>query len=537
MRETVRTSDSRAGDGSSQHVRHKLVTQEVSRLGADDLTPARLWECAEHALDPYTSWKIEIVPAATERIQRAADYVGRVLDANRPVYGVNTGFGHFANVVVPADRCIELQYNIVRSHCCGVGEYLSRDIVMAMWLIELATICQGASGVSVETAEGVVRILEAGILACVPSRGSVGASGDLAPAAHATRAIVGEGLCTIPEDGRFIEISAGEALRKKKLNPVRLRAKEGLSLINGTNLTTALAVKAWYEGRELLRVANLVAAMSMEVLGACRCIFAEPVLRAHRHLGTMACGKEVASWLDCGSEIAALPGEDRSIQDPYSLRCVPQVHGAVWEELQRCEEVLLCEINAATDNPLLFPDKEIALCGGNFHAIYPARVSDCLASAFTTLASISERRISQAMHPGRRCLPTFLINDGGVNSGFMMAQVTAAALVSECKTLSVPASVDSIPTNCSQEDHVSMGPIAGFKAIRVMENVRRVLAIELLATAQAIDLLSPRKPARRLAEIHARIREFVPPLHKDRSLSEDIELVARKIHVREVIPR
>jgi histidine ammonia-lyase len=438
--------------------------------------------------------------------------------------------------VIPPEKLIELQYNVVRSHCCGVGELLPRDLVMGMWLIDLNTMCRGNSGVRLAMMQAVGRLLENGILGCVPSQGSVGASGDLAPMAHAVQTIFGEGRCTMPHEDKFIELSAADALERVGLEPVRLGPKEGLSLINGTLLTTAMALKAWYEAQHLVQIANLSAAMSIEALGGSRLPFAEEVLQAHGHPGTIACGREVSNWLGKGSELSAMHADRHWVQDPYSLRCVPQVHGAIWEDVRSSEAILQREINAAADNPLLFPEEMMVAYCGNFHAIYPARVCDRLASALTTLSSIAERRISHAMRAPRGHLPTFLVNDGGVNSGFMMAQVSAAALVSESKSLSFPASVDSIPTNLLQEDHVSMGPIAGMKALRIVENARRILAIELLTASQAIDLLKPKKPCPKIAEIHGRIREFVGPVEKDRQLTEDIEAVADLIRDHRLLP-
>ncbi|HLA85209.1 MAG TPA: histidine ammonia-lyase [Thermoguttaceae bacterium] len=505
-------------------------------LGSGPLSPTALWDFAQRALTPGERLGIDFSSEGIRRIRDASNLLAKLIEAEEPVYGVNTGFGHFANTVIPPEKIIELQYNLVRSHCCGVGELLSRDIVLAMWLINLNTICQGHSGVRLETMRAITKILESGILSCVPSQGSVGASGDLAPSAHATLTVLGEGRCTMPEGDGFVEMPAEEAIRRAGLKPVSLGPKEGLSLMNGTALTTALGVKAWYEGSHLLDVANLAAAMSIEALGGSRNICAEPTLRAHGHPGTIHCGRALAGWLGDSSQLSAFHMDRFHVQDPYSLRCAPQVHGAIWQELQNSATVLEREINATTDNPLLFPDEMMALCCGNFHAIYPARVNDALASAMATLANISERRINLLMRAPRGHLHTFLIDNGGVNSGFMMAHVTAAALVSECKSLSFPASVDSIPTSLNQEDHVSMGPIAGMKVNRIVENLRRVLAIELLTGAQAFFLLRPRRPAPKLGEVYLRIREFVPPLKKDRNLSDDIELVAEKIRTREILP-
>ncbi len=502
------------------------------------IAPLSLWSGAMSAIGPSAMLQIDVTPVACDRIARAAEFVDRIARRNKPVYGINTGVGHFANVVIPPDKIAALQTHLIRSHCCGVGAPLPRDIVMAMWLIRLNTICQGHSGTRLETVETIARHLEAGLLAEVPSRGSVGASGDLAPSAHATRALLGEGWCTLPDrrhvgnghaTGGFLRLRAADALQQLGIEPVRLGPKEGLSLINGTQLTTALLLKAWYEGRQLLATANLAAALSFEAMHGAHQALDDRALRLHGHEGTRQCGQEIRRWLAGDSEIQHSYAGTKWAQDPYCLRCAPQVHGAVWEDLRECERVVNTKINAVADNPLLFPEEEEALSCGNFHAIHSARASDRLASALTTLASISERRINMAMNHHRSGLPSFLIEDGGVQSGLMMTQVTAAALVSECKSLSFPASVDSIPTNNDQEDHVSMGPNAGFKALAILEKARLVLAIELLTAAQALELRAPLRPAQRLAVVHQQIRRDVAFLDVDRALSEDIERLAQRI--------
>jgi histidine ammonia-lyase len=505
-------------------------------IGGEPLGPETLWKGALQALHPRSHLKVAFAPEALDRVAQASALLDKLVASEEPVYGVNTGFGFFANVVIPPERIVALQKNIVRSHCCGVGDLLPRDIVMAMWLIGLNTICRGHSGVRVQTLHTITRVLEAGILGEVPSQGSVGASGDLAPGAHTVLTLLGEGRCTMPVGDRIETMPAGDALARIGVAPLELGPKEGLSLINGTHLSTALAVKAWYEGQYLLKVANLAAAMTIEALGGDRKGCAELVTRAHGHPGTIACGREVSAWLGPSSQLSAHHAESHWIQDPYSLRCVPQVHGAVWDELQTSTKTLEYEINAVTDNPLLFPEEHAVCYGGNFHAIYPARVSDRLASAFATLANISERRISQTMLAPRKHLPTFLVNDGGVNSGYMMAHVSAAALVSEAKSQCFPASVDSIPTNVTQEDHVSMGPIAGVKANRVADMLRRVLAIELLTAAQGLYLMRPLKSSPRLEEAYQRIRELVPPLDEDRALTDDIETVVAAIRDHKILP-
>ena len=539
MLNPARTSNGSNGKATSERshaISGRNGHEDRLSLGDVPLTPSNLWKFARFAVDPGKRFKVEYSAATIGRVREAADLLEKMVAAEEPVYGVNTGFGHFANVVIAPDKIVALQKNIVRSHCAGVGDPISRDLVMAMCLIGLNTICRGHSGVRVSTLRSVTRMVEAGILGCVPSQGSVGASGDLAPGAHAMLPYIGEGHCTMPVGGRIERIPAAAALNRAGLTPIELGPKEGLSLINGTHLTTALAVKAWHEGEYLLRVANLAAAMTIEALGGDRMTSALPTLRAHGHPGTVACGLELGEWLGETSELSARHRESHWIQDPYSLRCVPQVHGAIWEELHTSAATLEREINAVTDNPLLFPEEGVVRYCGNFHAIYPARVSDRLASAYATLANISERRISQAMRPPRGHLPTFLVNEGGLNSGFMMAHVTAAALVSEAKSLSFPASVDSIPTNVTQEDHVSMGPIAGFKANRISDILTRVLAIELLTAAQGLYLSRPFRASPRLEAAYARIREFVAPMDEDRVLSDDIDTITEKIRTREIIP-
>lgn len=505
------------------------LTSDTIELGSIPLSPRELWRCAGSALDPALGCSIQVTSEGRRRIAEAADFVADIVRNERPVYGVSTGVGHFADVLVSPAKINSQQRNLIRSHCCGVGEPLGRDIVMAMWLLRLNTIALGHSGTRLETVDAIVRLLGAGTLAEVPSRGSVGASGDLAPAAHAALVLLGEGWCTIPDGKVFRRIAGIEALHRVGFAPLELAAKEGLSLVNGTQLTTALALKAWHEGTVCLRTANLAAAMMFEALHGTRSVLDRRVLELHRHEGTRHVGDELLGWLDGESTIHDSHSRIKWAQDPYSLRCIPQVHGAVWEELRQAERLLAEEINAAADNPLLFPADHTSLSCGNFHAVYMARVADKLTSAFATLASISERRINLAMNSVRTGLPDFLVEDGGVQSGFMMAQVTAAALVSECKALSFPASVDSIPTNNDQEDHVSMGPVAGFKALDTVARLRQVLAIELMVAAQALDLRKPRHPGPRLQAVHRRIRAEVPPLGEDRVLAEDFALLERRI--------
>jgi histidine ammonia-lyase len=494
-------------------------------LDGESLTLEALMQAAYTANDPKAKLSLKVSATAEKDIREAAKFVHQLATGGDTVYGMNTGFGYFARTRIDPSQIEELQHNIIRSHACGVGELLPRDLVMAMWLILLNSVCRGHRGLAFEKLQNILKELEAGILAHVPARGSVGASGDLAPSAHAVLATMGEGECNMPSGNSFADMPAAEALKKAGLAPMSLGPKEGLCLINGTQLTAAMAVKLWSEGTKLLNTANLAAAMTVEALRGSHHMTDELLLQEQRQPGTLACGRSIADWLGGKTEIAQSHHDCDRVQDAYSLRCAPQVHGMVWEELAHAKQILEREINATTDNPLLFPDRQMTIHGGNFHAIYPARVCDHIGAALATLASISERRINTAMRPEKSGLPAFLIKDGGLNSGFMMIQTTAAALASECKSMSFPASVDSIPTNNDQEDHVSMGPIAGLKALKIVDQVHYVLAIELLCAAQGIDMLRPLKSSPKIEAVHAKIRKVVPYLEKDRHLSKDIEAV------------
>jgi len=503
-----------------------------NRLSPGRLEPKRLWETAKLAADPFASPQLALGDDAVARIREGSDFIERVLaSGDRVVYGVNTGFGHFAERRVPANLLGELQRNLIVSHACGVGDAVPREMVLAMWLLRLHTFTKGHSGISLETVEAILKLLNAGVLGVVPSRGSVGASGDLAAAAHASLVLLGEAKCSRPgHNGSAFElVDASRALADLGLAPLALRPKEGLSLINGGHFTAALATRAWYEARKLLRTSNLAAAMSMEATGGAGSILEETVLATH-HPHTHRAGREMAGWLEGSRFLHGARDEKRFFQAPYCLRCAPQVHGAVAAELDGVENTLRDDYETISDNPLVFPETEEIHSCGNFHAIYAARASDKLASAITTLGNISERRTNMAMDERLSGLPPFLIRNGGLNSGLMMVQVTAAALVSECKSLCFPASVDSIPTNCDREDHVSMGPIAGHKALAIMEHVRNILAIELLVAAQALDLRESKvqmPPAIRRA--HARVRQHVAFLSHDRVLSPDIAAINRLI--------
>lgn len=503
-------------------------------LTGENLKLEELHRFAQAVLDPKAKIKITIGANAKKQVAAAENYLHKLVNSGETIYSINTGFGFFVNTRIKPDEMAQLQTNIIRSHACGAGEELPRDLVLMLWVILLNSVCRGHRGLALEKLENIIAMLEAGILSCVPARGSVGASGDLAPTAHAVLATLGEGECTVPSGDGFARMDAAEALKKAKIKPIALGPKEGLCLINGTQLTAALAAKLWNETSKLLATANIAAAMSIEGLRASHAMTDDVLLKEQRQEGTIVCGREIAGYLG-DTEISRSHENCGRVQDPYSFRCAPQVHGMVWEELAHSKKILEREINGTSDNPILFPDEEKVIHGGNFHAIYPARVCDHLGAALTTLAAIAERRVNIAMNKDKSGLPTFLIEKGGLNSGFMMVQVTAAALVAECRSLCFPASVDSIPTNNDQEDHVSMGPGAGLKALTIATHVHYVLAIELLVAAQALDMVGLKTSAK-LEKVKFQIRKVAKYLDNDRFLNPDIEAVHGLVKDGKLIP-
>ena len=441
-------------------------------------------------------------------------------------YGVNTGFGRFVSESIPPEQAEELQLRLLRSHACGVGEPYPDDVVRAAMLLRANTLAKGFSGARVETIELLVAALVAGLLPRVPSRGSVGASGDLAPLAHLALPLVGEGEATVGD--RLL--GGAEALAECGLAPIRLAPKEGLSLINGTQFMTAMATLALVRARRLARAADIACAMSVEALQGTPMSF-HPAIHAARPLPGQDRSAAALRALLEGSAIVESHRWCDKVQDAYSLRCAPQVHGASRDLLEHVERTVAIELNAATDNPLVLLEEELIVSNGNFHGQPVAMGLDCLAIACAELASISERRTERLVNPSLSDgLPPFLVaREEGLNSGFMIPQYVAAALVSENKALCHPGSVDSIPTSAGQEDHVSMGNGAGLKALQVVANAERVLAIELLAGAQAVEFLAPLEPGVGVRAARAFVRTLSERVREDRSLSADIELVAGAI--------
>ena len=455
---------------------------------------------------------------ARQRITDSRQQLEQLLATGRVIYGVNTGFGKLARVQIEDSDLLELQRSLIRSHAAGVGDLLPPEVVRGMLVLRANTMAAGHSGVRVELVERLLELLNQDILPVVPSRGSVGASGDLAPLAHLAMPLIGEGEVISGGERR----TAAGALREAGLEPLTLQTKEGLALINGTQaMTAALGVVA-VRARVLARSADLVAAMTTEAVRGTDTAF-DPRIHALRpYAGQEESAANLYKLLQ-GSEIRQSHREDDDrVQDPYSIRCTPQVHGAVREVLTDTVRKLECEFNAVTDNPLVFAEDGEVLSGGNFHGEPMAIAADCLAIGLAELGSIAERRIEKLTNATFSLLPPFLVESAGVNSGFMLAHVTAAALASENKTLAHPASVDSIPTSADMEDHVSMGMYAALKCSQVLENVEQILAIELIAAAQGFEFLRPMHSSEALETAHGRVRQHVDAWTEDRFMAPDM---------------
>ena len=457
-----------------------------------------------------------LADSAWPAIEQSAAAVGRILASGRTVYGVNTGFGLLAQTRIPDARLAELQRNLILSHCAGLGAPLPPHVVRLMMALKVAGLARGASGVSRPLVERLLALIEADALPVVPSQGSVGASGDLAPLAHMSAALIGAG--SIALDGETMP--AGDALARLGLAPIALGPKEGLALINGTQASTAIALDLLFIAERLFASALIAGAMSTDALKGTDTPFDPRIHEARGQPGQIAVAAVLKRLLE-GSEIRRSHAACDRVQDPYSYRCQPQVMGAVLDLIGNAARTLEIEANAVSDNPLLFGDD--ALSGGNFHAQPVAFVADVMAIALCEIGSLSERRLAVLIDPKMSGLPPFLIEDSGVNSGFMIAQVTAAALVSENKCLAFPASVDTIPTSAGQEDHVSMATHGALKARRIADNVGGVIGIELLAACQGIDFHRPLATAPALAAAAAAIRERVPFHASDRYLADDLE--------------
>ena len=455
--------------------------------------------------------------ASMRRVTESAASVERIVAGGETVYGVNTGFGLLANTRIPDGRLAELQTNLILSHSAGLGDPLPRHVSRLMIVLKLLGLGRGYSGVRPVVIEALQALLDKDAMPVIPSQGSVGASGDLAPLAHMTAALMGHGCIDLGGEA----MPAAAALQQLKMQPLELGPKEGLALINGTQASTAIALDALFAGERVFGAAVAAGALSVDALKGSIKPFDPRISELRGQPGQIRVAAAIAELLD-GSLIVPSHARCGKVQDPYSFRCQPQVMGAALDLLANAARTLVIEAGAVTDNPIVFPDEDSAISGGNFHAQPVAFAADTIAMALCEVGSISERRTAVLVDPKMSGLPPFLTEDSGVNSGLMIPQVTAAALVSENKSLAFPASVDSIPTSAGQEDHVSMAPIAARKAGQIARNAAGVIAVELIAAAQGVDFHAPLKTSPKLLQVHSKVREITPRFTSDRYWADDM---------------
>jgi histidine ammonia-lyase len=473
-----------------------------------------------------------VAPSALARVTQSRATIERILAAGQTVYGVNTGFGKLADVRVAPENLAQLQTNLVRSHSCGVGQPLSEAESRAMLLLRANVLAKGFSGCRPALVELLVALLNAGVHPVIPEKGSVGASGDLAPLAHLALVAIGEGEAFYKGE----RMAGGEALRRAKLEPIALAAKEGLALLNGTQAMTAVGALAVARARRVAQLADLAGAMSLEALMGTPAAFDERIQAVRPHAGQIAAAAHLLRLMEDSEIREAHRDHDSRVQDAYCLRCMPQVHGAVRGVMAHVAGVLEVESGSATDNPLVFPQnssnaqEDGVLSGGNFHGAPLAYAFDYAAIALTDLAGMMERRIDRLLNPDiNEGLPPFLSADPGLSSGFMIAQVVAAALINECQVLGTPASTGSIPTSGGKEDHVSMGMNGALKLRQIVENAERIVAIELMCAAQGLEYRKPLRPSRQIERAYAVVRSLTPHLEQDRVLGPEIEALAAAV--------
>jgi histidine ammonia-lyase len=507
-----------------------MTAPAAIQLSGNDLTFAQLYDVALRGA------KVSLAPDAIERMKASRAVVDRVVSSGETAYGINTGFGKLASVRISTEQVRQLQVNLVRSHACGVGAPLSEAETRAMMLLRANALAKGLSGIRPETVEVLCAMLNANVHPIIPSQGSVGASGDLAPLAHLAHVVIGEGHARI--GGSTEIISGADAMRQANIKPVALEAKEGLSLLNGTQGMLALLSLALRDADIATDTADVAAALSLDALRGSPGAFDSRIMHARAYAGASMTARNLAH-LNEGSQIRESHRDsikDPRVQDAYSLRCTPQVHGAVRDSLAQAREMAAVELNSATDNPLVFARAKVGgsgsgdiISGGNFHGQPLAMAADQVAIALATLGGISERRIEQMTNPLTSMLPAFLTPEPGLNSGFMIAQVTAAALTSENKALATPHSVDSISTSGNQEDYVSMGMSGARRLSPMLQNLRHIVAIELLCAAQGIELLAPLQTGTLAKKAIATVRAVSPKVVEDRPLAPDIESVTAKV--------
>jgi histidine ammonia-lyase len=483
------------------------VTSNFNPEAINLATLRQLWRGAPAKLDH----------ASLDRIRASAAAVERIVAGGETVYGINTGFGLLANTRIPPERLAELQRNLILSHSCGLGDMLPRHVVRLMIVLKLLGLGRGYSGVRPLVIDALQALLDKDAMPLIPAQGSVGASGDLAPLAHLIAALLGEGRIDVAGE----ILPAKDALEKLGMEPLELGPKEGLALINGTQASTAIALDALFTAERVFGAALGAGALSVDALKGSIKPFDPRISEVRGQPGQIRVAAEIRTLLD-GSEILASHGRCGKVQDPYSFRCQPQVMGAALDLLTNAARTLTIEAGAVTDNPIVFEDEDSAISGGNFHAQPVAFAADTIAMAMCEVGSLSERRTAVLIDPKMSGLPAFLTDDGGVNSGLMIPQVTQAALVAENRSLAFPASVDSVPTSAGQEDHVSMAPIAARKAAQIARNVAGIVAVELIAAAQGVDYHAPLTTSAKLKDLHAKVRELSPRLETDRYWADEM---------------
>jgi histidine ammonia-lyase len=496
----------------------------VISLGMDGMTLGDLIAIAREGA------QVKLTDGAEKRLRQTRQLVEQWVGEEKTIYGITTGFGALSDVAISKKDTRRLQENILMSHAAGVGEPLDEETVRAVMALRIKDLARGHSGIRLETVQHLIALLNWGVWPVIPQKGSVGASGDLAPLAHLALVLLGRGEAFFKGQ----RMSGHHVLSKCGLKPTRLEAGEGLALVNGTQVMTAIGALAVHDAILLSKMTDIAAAMSLEVLMGSRTEFNQRIHRVRPHPGQAAAADNMERIVR-NSEIITSHKDCARIQDAYTLRCSPQVHGAAKDAINYCRKVIKTEMNSSTNNPLIFSETRDFLLGGNFHGQPVALALDFLCMAIAELANISERRIERLVNPMLSGLPAFLVGDGGLNSGFMIAQYTAAALVSENKILCHPASVDSIPTSANKEDHVSMGTIAARKSREVIRNTEDVLAVELLCAAQALDLFTNLKPGEGTRAAYSVIRETITHLECDRILSNDIAAMRNLMRSRKIL--
>ena len=498
------------------------------KINGSGLTIEQVYLIADNK---HHDFKVELAGEARERINASRAYVDSIVEKENAVYGINTGFGALSNKFIQKSELSELQYNLIRSHCTGVGNPFSKLVTRAIMILRANCLALGHSGVSPECIDLLIDFLNNDITPVVPEKGSVGASGDLAPLSHIALCLIGEG--DVIYDGK--KVKADFAINEIGRKPVQLKAKDGLALINGTAVMAALGSLAIYEAKRVAKIADVASSMTLEAVRGTKVAYDLDISQLKPHPGQLDSCHNLNLLLSGDSEIANSHIDCGKVQDPYSLRCVPQVHGAIRQTIRHAEEVMNYELNSVTDNPLIFIEKDKVISGGNFHGEALALSMDYLAMGMSEIANISERRVEKMMNPTFSDLPAFLVKESGLNSGLMIAHVTMAALASENKYLCHPASIDSIPTSTDKEDHVSMGVTSGRKLHEVIQNVKTCLAIEFLCNTQGLHLLRPLKSNKTIEAVHNLIRKHVQPIDKDRVFSGDIEKIKELISNFEIL--